>query len=87
MVGMRSVGVKELKQNASRVLEDVEANGETVVTVSGRPVAVLVPLNGRHRWISTAEIEAGRARTGDESWLENLRDQRAEGVLLDPFGD
>lgn len=84
---MRSVGVKELKQNASRVLEDVEANGETVVTVSGRPVAVLTPLDGRHRWVPTSEIQALGADVGDPSWPNDLREQRAEGMLNDPFGD
>ena len=42
---MERVGVRELKQNASRVLERVKA-GETVeVTQQGRPVALLSPLH------------------------------------------
>jgi prevent-host-death family protein len=41
---MRSIGIRELRQNASRYLRDVEA-GETIeVTDRGRPVARLVPV-------------------------------------------
>lgn len=40
-----SVGVRELKQNASRVLAEVQAeNLGRIVTVNGRPVAAIVPL-------------------------------------------
>ncbi|KQQ28964.1 hypothetical protein ASF54_10240 [Frondihabitans sp. Leaf304] len=40
-----SVGVRELKQNASRVLADVQAeNLGRIITVNGRAVAALVPL-------------------------------------------
>jgi prevent-host-death family protein len=43
---MESVGVRELRQHASRVLARVK-NGETVeVTERGRPVARLVPIAG-----------------------------------------
>jgi prevent-host-death family protein len=41
---MRSIGVRELRQQASRYLRDVQA-GETIeVTDRGRPVARLVPV-------------------------------------------
>jgi prevent-host-death family protein len=41
---MRSIGVRELRQQASRYLRQVEA-GETIqVTDHGRPVALLVPV-------------------------------------------
>ncbi|MBV9174948.1 MAG: type II toxin-antitoxin system prevent-host-death family antitoxin [Chloroflexi bacterium] len=43
---MRSIGVRELRQHASRYLALV-ARGERVeVTDRGRPVAMLVPLQG-----------------------------------------
>jgi len=41
---MRTVGVRELRQHASRFLREVE-RGETIeVTDRGRPVALLVPV-------------------------------------------
>lgn len=41
---MRSVGIRQLRQQASRFLREVE-RGETIeVTDRGRPVALLVPV-------------------------------------------
>jgi prevent-host-death family protein len=45
---MRSIGVRELRQHASRYLREVE-RGETIeVTDRGRPVAVLSPVSDTH---------------------------------------
>jgi prevent-host-death family protein len=45
---MERIGVRELRQNASRYLARV-AMGESIeVTDRGRPVAVLVPIQGDH---------------------------------------
>ena len=45
---MERIGVRELRQNASRYLARV-AGGESIeVTDRGRPVAVLVPIQGDH---------------------------------------
>src|SRR5215468_3048431 len=42
---MRSIGVRELKAHASAVLRGVQETGQAVeVTVRGRPVARLVPM-------------------------------------------
>lgn len=43
---MKSIGVRELRQNASKHLETV-ASGEVIeITDRGRPVARLVPITG-----------------------------------------
>ena len=43
---MKAIGVRELRQNASKYLETV-ASGETIeITDRGRPVARLVPITG-----------------------------------------
>ncbi|MCU1529653.1 MAG: hypothetical protein JWP75_3416 [Frondihabitans sp.] len=68
-----SVGVRELKQNASRVIAEVEEDHEIrVVTVNGRPAAGLVPLEAlvpeavahelERIGISSVEFDAGMAR-------------------------
>jgi prevent-host-death family protein len=67
---MDSIGVRELRQHASRYLAPV-AHGETIeVTDRGRPVALLVPAQ-RDRWhdlVATGqEIEA----TGDGDILDD----------------
>lgn len=41
---MRSIGVRELRQNASQYLRLVEAGESVEVTDRGRPVALLVPV-------------------------------------------
>jgi len=47
---MTSIGVRELRQNASRYLRRVQA-GETIeVTDRGRPVARLVPVANGSTW-------------------------------------
>jgi prevent-host-death family protein len=61
---MDRVGVRELKQNASRVLERVKA-GETVeVTEHGRPVALLAPLGDGDEYGRL--VEAGEILLGTQ---------------------
>ena len=43
---MRSIGVRELRQNASRYLEEVAAGESIEITDRGHPVARLVPITG-----------------------------------------
>lgn len=57
---MERIPVRELNQNTSAVLARVE-RGETLeVTVSGRPVARLVPIEGGHSLLDRLVAE-GRA--------------------------
>jgi prevent-host-death family protein len=54
---MRSIPQRELRNDIARVLREVEA-GETIeVTVDGRPVAKLVPIEGRRTWVPWEEVE------------------------------
>ncbi len=41
---MRSIGIRELRQQASRYLREVEAGTSIEITDRGRPVALLVPV-------------------------------------------
>lgn len=41
---MAEIGIKELKNTASRVIEDVEAGERVVVTKRGRPAAVIMSI-------------------------------------------
>ena len=68
---MESIGVRELRQNASRYLELVEA-GETVeITNHGRLVALLTPARPNVAAMSRADLIArgllipGRGRISD----------------------
>jgi prevent-host-death family protein len=65
---MTSIGIRELRQNASELLRQVEA-GETIeITDRGRPVAMLTPLpdpgpTGRLR--AAGDLEAAEASFDD----------------------
>ncbi len=41
---MHEIGIKELKNTASRVIEEVEAGERVVVTKRGRPAAVIMSM-------------------------------------------
>ncbi|MGI8661541.1 MAG: type II toxin-antitoxin system Phd/YefM family antitoxin [Thermoleophilaceae bacterium] len=65
---MRSIGVRELRQNASRYLREVK-RGETVeVTERGEPVARLVPIpeeSTYERLVAEGRIRPGRGNLLD----------------------
>lgn len=65
---MNDVPARELRNDVSAVLRRVEAGERLRVTVSGRPVAELVPLPVRRRSMSWAaferDLEGGRADPG-----------------------
>lgn len=66
---MRSIGVRELRQNASRYLREVK-RGETVeVTERGEPVARLVPVleneGNYERMVAEGRITPGKGNLLD----------------------
>ncbi len=79
---MRRIGVRELRQNASRYLADV-ARGESLeITQHGRAIARLVPVP-RDSWeemIASGRVipAQGAGRPGDEDPLELDVDMSAE---------
>jgi prevent-host-death family protein len=56
---MKTVGIRELKQNASAVIADVVAGEVVTVTSHGRPVAQIAPLA---KDAVRGLIDTGRAR-------------------------
>jgi prevent-host-death family protein len=59
----RSVTAREANQQFSRILRDVEAGAEIVVTRRGRPVARIVPAQPSGERQLTPEQEAALERT------------------------
>lgn len=53
---MREVPQRELRNNVGAILREVEAGARLRVTVRGRPVADLVPVDRRRRGLSAAEV-------------------------------
>jgi prevent-host-death family protein len=90
---MRRVGVRDLRQNASKVLDRVKAGEVVEVTERGVPVAMLVPLRGdaRAAWIDAGLLVPALHPEGvvaapefmlpvgqtTEAILDELRDDRA----------
>jgi len=76
-----TVGLRQLRQQASDLVRRAEAGEEVTITVAGRASARLVPVAPRswRRWSDVAELFAGPA---DTTWSED-RD-RIDGALADP---
>ncbi|WP_067967266.1 type II toxin-antitoxin system Phd/YefM family antitoxin [Mycolicibacter icosiumassiliensis] len=64
---MGTVGLRELRQNASELVRRVEEGEEITITVAGRAGARLVPAVPRtwRQWADVAELFAGPA---DLAW-------------------
>ncbi|MBA3401521.1 MAG: type II toxin-antitoxin system prevent-host-death family antitoxin [Actinobacteria bacterium] len=64
-----SIGIRELRQNASRYLRLVEERGEPIeITDRGRPVALLSPLPLGNRIEQLAA--SGRLKRATQSWKD-----------------
>lgn len=65
--GVESVGLRELRQNASEIVRRVEAGETVTITVSGRPAAVLRAAAARcwRRYEDVADLFSGPA---DPDW-------------------
>ena len=67
-VDMHVIGVRELRQNASKYLARVEAGEELAVTMRGRLVARLVPVTtterAREDLIADGSLRPARRRSG-----------------------
>lgn len=72
---MTDVPLRDLRNHTTDLLHRVEAGEELTVTVSGRPVARLVPLQRRRPYLTLDEIVANRA---DPGLLDDLRSLVAE---------
>jgi prevent-host-death family protein len=83
---MSSVPSRELRNDTSGVLRRVEAGERVTVTVNGRPVAELVPVQrSRRSWIHRDELVARLRRAQADT---GLRDDlaRLAGDTTDDLG-
>ena len=68
---MESVGIRELRQNASAVLAHVQDTSTTIaITNHGHPVAHLVPISAVSQTMRQQLIERGVLRPGRGSVLD-----------------
>ncbi len=68
-VGPKSVGVRELRQSASQILDRVKMGESVIVTEHGRPVARLVPIDTDSKRSFIQEyVEAGLLIPAEIPW-------------------
>jgi prevent-host-death family protein len=90
---MERVGVRELRQNASVLLDRVVHDGATIeITNHGRPVARLVPVSTGEQSTRAELVDAGFLRPGRGDPLDVLpvrvpRGVRSTDDLLDEDRD
>jgi prevent-host-death family protein len=71
---MGEVASRELRNNSRALLRRVEAGEHVVITLNGRPVAVLAPVSGRRRFMSRAEfVYRFEGRQSDATLADDLR--------------
>jgi prevent-host-death family protein len=81
---METVGLRELRQNASDLVRRVEEGEQIIITVAGRPGALLVPAVPRawRQWGDVAEIFSGPA---DPDW--NVDREAVAHDVRDPWSN
>ena len=72
---MRSAGIREARQDLTRLLDDVRKGREVVITERGRPVARLVPVKPRARFPDLALVRR-RARRVEPTLSQAVLDDR-----------
>jgi prevent-host-death family protein len=72
---MAAIPARELRNHTAEVLRRVEAGEEIEVFKDNRPVAKIVPLSRRQRWLPASEIGQELLRLGpdDTGLAEELR--------------
>jgi|tagenome__1003787_1003787.scaffolds.fasta_scaffold20078566_2 prevent-host-death family protein len=76
------VGLREMRQNASELVRRAEAGERLTITVSGRPAAVLGPVNPR-AWRHWSDLEPLFDSSTDPDWATD-RD-RLDDSPSDPW--
>ena len=72
---MGQVGARELRNNTRSVLDRVEAGESVTVTIDGRPIAELRPIDSRPRWTSRARfVETILRHQADPGLTQELQD-------------
>ncbi|MPZ70567.1 MAG: type II toxin-antitoxin system prevent-host-death family antitoxin [Actinobacteria bacterium] len=80
---MRTIPQRELRNNSAAVLRDAEDGEEFIITVDGRPVAVLGPYRKR-QWVPADAVSRLLATPTDPSLLDDVRAETRDEIS-DPW--
>jgi prevent-host-death family protein len=80
--GMNEVGLREMRQHASELVRRAEAGEQMMITVAGRPAAMLGPVSSR-AWRQWDDVAAVFDSPTDPDWAET-RDL-IDGSIVDPW--
>jgi prevent-host-death family protein len=77
---MSAVPARDLRNHTAEILRRVEAGEEIEVYKDNRPVAKIIPMSRRSRWLPAAEIGRELARLGPDTTglAEELREALTE---------
>jgi len=81
---MKTIPQRTLRNESAAILRQAEAGERFVVTVHGRPVAVLGPYE-RRQWVSSTVVREVLATPSDPSLAEDLR-RLPPDEIVDPWG-
>ncbi|HEX3910314.1 MAG TPA: type II toxin-antitoxin system prevent-host-death family antitoxin [Solirubrobacteraceae bacterium] len=76
------IGVRDLRNDTSRVIDAVRAGERVTLSVHGEPIADIVPHGRRARWLSGPELRRQLADRAADSALQCELDEVA-GQTLD----
>lgn len=80
---MKTIPQRALRNDSGAILRQAEAGERFVITVHGRPVAVLGPYD-RRQWVPAAAVREMLATPTDPTLLDDLRALEPETVV-DPW--
>ena len=73
---MAAIPARDLRNHTAEVLRRVEAGEEIEVLKDNRPIAKIIPMSWRRRWLPADEITAELLRLGPDT--TGLRSELAE---------
>lgn len=80
---MKTIAQRTLRNESGRILRQAEAGEQFIITVHGRPVALLSPYE-RRQWVAADTVRDLLATPTDPDLLEDLRRLEPESIV-DPW--
>lgn len=80
---MKTIAQRVLRNESGRILREAESGEQFVITVQGRPVALLSPYE-RRQWVNADSVRELLATPTDPDLFDELR-QSEPGPLVDPW--